>query len=120
MVIFKSQEEIDKIRKAARLLLELWEFLNQHVQAGITTRELDADCGKRNPKSRSRCRHLKAIVAFLRLFVFRSMKKLFMGFLRDRKLKDGDIVSLDLGCIWEGFYGDAARTFASGRAVAMM
>ena len=35
-----------------------------------------------------------------------------------KKLRDGDIVGLDLGCIVDGFYGDAARTVAVGRASA--
>jgi methionyl aminopeptidase len=36
------------------------------------------------------------------------------GIPSDRKLKEGDIVGLDLGCIWDGFYGDAAKTYPVG------
>jgi methionyl aminopeptidase len=37
------------------------------------------------------------------------------GIPRDRALKEGDIVGIDLGAVWEGFYGDMARTFAIGK-----
>lgn len=113
MVIFKSQNEIDRIRKASQIVARTLNFLASHVQPGITTRELDQI-------AESEIRKAGAIPAFKGYRGFPATlcvsvnEEVVHGIPSDRKLKEGDIVGLDLGCIWEDFYGDAAKTFAVG------
>lgn len=114
MVIFKSQNEIDRIRKASQIVARTLKFLESHVQPGITTRELDQ-------LAESEIRKAGAIPAFKGYRGFPATlcvsinEEVVHGIpSSDRKLKEGDIVGLDLGCIWDGFYGDAAKTFPVG------
>jgi methionyl aminopeptidase len=113
MVIFKSQNEIDRIRKASQIVARTLNFLESHVQPGITTRELDQI-------AESEIRKAGAIPAFKGYRGFPATlcvsvnEEVVHGIPSDRKLKEGDIVGLDLGCIWEDFYGDAAKTYAVG------
>jgi methionyl aminopeptidase len=113
MVIFKSQNEIDRIRKASRIVARTLNFLESHVQPGITTRELDQI-------AESEIRKAGAIPAFKGYRGFPATlcvsinEEVVHGIPSDRKLKEGDIVGLDLGCIWEDFYGDAAKTYPVG------
>jgi len=114
MVIFKSQNEIDRIRKASQIVARTLNFLESHVQPGITTRELDQI-------AESEIRKAGAIPAFKGYRGFPATlcvsvnEEVVHGIPSDRKLKEGDIVGLDLGCIWEDFYGDAAKTYAVGK-----
>ncbi|MCI0447830.1 type I methionyl aminopeptidase [bacterium] len=113
MVIFKSQNEIDRIRKASQIVARTLKFLESHVQPGITTRELDQ-------LAESEIRKAGAIPAFKGYRGFPATlcvsinEEVVHGIPSDRKLKEGDIVGLDLGCIWDGFYGDAAKTYPVG------
>lgn len=112
-MIFKSQNEIDRIRKASQIVARTLNFLEAHVQPGITTRELDQI-------AESEIRKAGAIPAFKGYRGFPATlcvsvnEEVVHGIPSDRKLKEGDIVGLDLGCIWDGFYGDAAKTFPVG------
>jgi methionyl aminopeptidase len=114
MVIFKSQNEIDRIRKASQIVARTLNFLESHVQPGITTRELDQ-------LAESEIRKAGAVPAFKGYRGFPATlcvsvnEEVVHGIPSDRKLKEGDIVGLDLGCIWEGFYGDAAKTYPVGQ-----
>jgi methionyl aminopeptidase len=113
MVIFKSQNEIDRIRKASQIVARTLNLLESHVQPGITTRELDQ-------LAESEIRKAGAIPAFKGYRGFPATlcvsvnEEVVHGIPSDRKLKEGDIVGLDLGCIWDGFYGDAAKTYPVG------
>jgi methionyl aminopeptidase len=114
MVIFKSQNEIDRIRKASQIVARTLSILGSHVQPGITTRELDqiAESEIRKSGAKPAFKGYRGFPATLCVSV---NEEVVHGIPSDRKLKEGDIVGLDLGCIWEDFYGDAARTYAVGR-----
>lgn len=114
MVIFKSQNEIERIRKASQIVARTLGVLESHVQAGITTRELDqiAESEIRKAGAKPAFKGYRGFPATLCVSV---NEEVVHGIPSDRKLKEGDIVGLDLGCIWEDFYGDAARTFPVGQ-----
>ncbi len=113
MVILKTKDEIARIQKASQIVAQTLETLGRHVQPGISTLELDAI-------AESEIRKAGAVPAFKGYRGFPATlcvavnEVIVHGIPSQRKLKDGDIISLDLGAIWQGFYGDAARTFAVG------
>ena len=113
MVILKTKDEIARIQKASQIVAQTLETLGRHVEPGISTLELDA-------LAESEIRKAGAIPAFKGYRGFPATlcvavnEVIVHGIPSQRKLKDGDIISLDLGAIWQGFYGDAARTFAVG------
>ena len=113
MVHIKSQQDIEKIRKASQIVASTLQVLSGHVEAGITTLELDSIAESEIRKAGARPA-FKGYRGFPRTLCVSVNEEIVHGIPSKRKLKDGDIVSLDLGAIWDGFYGDAARTFAVG------
>src|SRR6185295_18282088 len=114
MVIFKSQNEIDRIRKASQIVARTLNFLESQVQPGITTRELDqiAEAEIRKAGAIPAFKGYRGFPATLCVAV---NEVIVHGIPSQLRLKEGDIIGLDLGAIWKGFYGDAARTFAVGK-----
>jgi methionyl aminopeptidase len=116
--IQKSWKELQSMHRACTIVVETLEVLAQAAVAGATTRELDT-------LSRERIVKAGAKPAFLG---YRGYPATLCISINDevvhgipspkRKLKEGDIVSLDLGCIVDGFYGDAARTVGVGKVSA--
>jgi methionyl aminopeptidase len=110
----KSWNELQAMHRACTIVVETLEALAQAAVAGTTTKELDT-------LSRERIVKAGAKPAFLG---YRGYPATLCISINDevvhgipspkRRLKDGDIVSLDLGCIVDGFYGDAARTVGVG------
>jgi methionyl aminopeptidase len=113
-VISKSWRELQSMHRACTIVVETLEVLARAAVAGTTTRDLDT-------LSRERILKAGAKPAFLGYRGYPATlcvsvnEEVVHGIPGPRKLKDGDIVSLDLGCIVDGFYGDSARTVAVGR-----
>jgi methionyl aminopeptidase len=114
MIVLKSAREIDLMRRGGRILAEVVERLRAGVRPGISTAEIDED-----------------VEGFIRERGARPAFKGYRGFpatvcvsINDevvhgipssaRRLKEGDIVGLDLGCIVEGYYADCAITLPLG------
>jgi len=113
MVFFKSQDDIAKIRKASQVVAATLEKLGRSVQSGISTLELDAIAESEIRKSGA-VPAFKGYRGFPATLCVSINEEVIHGIPSKKTLKDGDIVGLDLGAIWDGFYGDAARTFAVG------
>ncbi len=114
----KSWRELQAMHRACTIVVETLEALAQAAVAGTTTKELDT-------LSRERIVKAGATPAFLGYRGYPATLCISLNHevvhgipSAKRTLKDGDIVSLDLGCIVDGFYGDAARTVAVGRVTA--
>ena len=118
MVIVKSQSELDKIAKACRIVAEILESLRSFVKAGVSTVEIEAFAEKH-------IRQKGAIPAFKGYRGYSSSictsinEQVVHGIpSRSVRLNSGDIISLDLGVLLDGFYGDAAITVPVGEVSA--
>lgn len=113
MILIKDQEEIEGVRAAGRVVGEVFREVEGEIKAGISTIELDA-------KIESFVRKLKAQPAFLGYRGYKHASCLSVnaevvhGIPGSRRLAEGDIVGVDIGALLNGFYGDAARTYAIG------
>lgn len=113
MIRLKTLEEIKKIKDSCILLSELLRSLRPLVQEGITTKEIDLFV-------REECKRLGATPAFLGYqgypaAICTSVNDVVIhGIPNKRKLKKGDIISLDCGVEFQGFYSDAAFTIPVG------
>lgn len=113
MIIIKSKREIEKMKVAGRLVAETHEYLKKMIKPGITTKELDQAAydfiTKHNAKPAFKGYHgfPGSICASINNEVVHGIPGL-------KKLKDGDIISIDIGTIVDGYYGDAARTHGVG------
>lgn len=115
MIVFKSENEIDAIRKSSRIVAQVLADLRNMIEPGMTTKELDAFAEKK-------AREMGAVPAFKGYRDYPSSlctsvnEEIIHGIPSSRKLRDGDILSLDFGVICDGYYGDAAVTYPVGEA----
>jgi len=115
MIILKSPREINIMRKANQIVAKTHEYLQEFIEPGITTAEI-------NEKGDAFIREHGAVPSFKG---YRGFPASICVSINDevvhgipssqRVLKEGDIVSLDIGTFYKGFNGDAARTFPVGK-----
>ena len=114
MVVLKSSLEIEKMRASNLMVATILARLKKEIAPGIATLELDR-------LAEGLCRSQGALPAFKGYSGFPFSvcvsinEQVVHGFPSKRKLKEGDIVSLDFGVIKDGFYGDSAITVAVGK-----
>jgi methionyl aminopeptidase len=113
MILLKSLQEIAKMEVANRIVAEILEGVKEKVQPGIETRELDElaeeMCRQRRVKPA-----FKGYRGYPRSICVSVNEEVVHGIPGPRCLKAGDVVSLDFGVKYEGFYGDAAITVGVG------
>ena len=117
MSVQKSWAELQKMHRACRIVVETLRAARAAAAPGVTTKELDRIAREHIEKAGAKPAFLgyRGYPATLCVSV---NEEVVHGIPGSRKLKDGDIVGLDLGCIVDGFYGDAARTVAVGQVSA--
>lgn len=114
MIIIKSNEEIEKIRKACVVTGEILRDLPEIIKPGISTKEIDDRIERYIIKSGQRPA-FKGYEGFPFASCISVNEELVHGFpSKARILQEGDIVSVDTGTIYEGYYSDAARTYPVG------
>ncbi len=115
MSVQKSWAELQKMHRACTIVVDTLGVLAAAAQPGVTTKELDKIALDEIRKAGAKPAFLgyRGYPATLCISV---NEEVVHGIPGSRKLKQGDIVGLDLGCIVDGFYGDAARTVAVGEA----
>ena len=115
MSVQKSWGELQKMARACRIVVDTLDALEAAAEPGVTTKEMDRIAREHIEKAGARPAFLgyRGYPATLCISV---NEEVVHGIPGPRKLRDGDIVGLDLGCIVEGFFGDAARTVAVGQA----
>lgn len=113
MIVLKSAEELALMRAAGRIVGRVLHELRPLVKPGVETRELDA-------YAESRSRALGAVPAFKGYRGYPASlcvsvdEEVIHGIPSARRLREGEIVSLDFGVRLEGFYADAAVTVPVG------
>jgi len=110
----KSWSELQTMARACRIVVDTLDALEAAAVAGVTTREMDKIAREHIERAGARPAFLgyRGYPATLCISV---NEEVGHGIPGARKLRDGDIVGLDLGCVVDGFFGDAARTVAVGR-----
>lgn len=113
-IILKSPQEIERMRRSNRIVAEILEEIKSLARAGITTRELNERAEEllAQKKARSAFKGYNGYPAVLCTSV---NEEVVHGIPSGRVLREGDILSLDFGAIYEDYYGDAAITLAIGR-----
>jgi len=116
-IILKSPQEIEKMRRSNRIVAEILEEIRSVAKPGVTTRELNdrAEELLARRKARSAFKGYNGYPASLCTSI---NEEVVHGIPSDRVLREGDILSLDFGAIYEDYYGDAAITLAIGRSSA--
>ena len=114
MIELKTREEIEIMRRAGLVVARVLDLAGEVIEPGMTTAKLEQLID-------SSIRDQGAIPAFKNYQGFPASAcisindEVVHGIPGDRVIQEGDIVSVDVGSIVDGFYGDSARTYAVGR-----
>jgi methionyl aminopeptidase len=114
MIILKSKSEIEKMAMACHIVAEVLQDLVRVVRPGLTTLELDA-LAERSIHTRGGVPAFKGYRGFPNTLCVALNEQVVHGIPSKRRLRAGDIIGLDLGAKWEGYYGDAAITVPVGQ-----
>ncbi len=115
MITIKSKSEIDKMRIAGKITGDALRLIEKHIRPGVSTLELDKiayDFIKKQGATPSFLNYNGfpgSICASPNSWVVHGIPS------KNIVLKEGDIISIDMGACKDGYHGDAARTFAVGR-----
>ncbi|HHT7239230.1 TPA: type I methionyl aminopeptidase [Bacillus cereus] len=113
MIICKTPREIDIMREAGRIVALTHQELKQHITPGITTKELDQIAEKTIQKYGA-TPSFKGYNGFPGSICASVNEELVHGIPGKRKLKEGDIISIDIGAKYNGYHGDSAWTYPVG------
>lgn len=113
MIHIRSASEIEKLREAGRRTAQCMEYISGYVQAGMTTGELDR-LAEQFIRQNGGIPTFKGFQGYPGSICASVNEEVVHGIPGSRKLKNGDILSVDMGVTYEGWVGDMARTFAVG------
>jgi len=113
MIICKSAKELDLMREAGRIVADTHRLMKQAVVPGITTAELDRIADE-YIRSQGAVPSFKGYNGFPSSICASTNEELVHGFPGPRKLKEGDIISIDIGAEYKGYHGDSAWTYGVG------
>ncbi len=113
MIILKTRREIEIMKKAGRLVAQSHELVRKNIKPGVTTKELDRLVDD-FLKSQNAIPTFKGYNGFPYSICASVNEEVVHGFPSDRELREGDIISVDIGATFEGYVGDSAKTFLVG------
>lgn len=113
MISIKSVDEIEKLRIAGEITGSTHNYLKKFIKSGITTLELDR-LAEEYILSRGATPSFKGYDGFPGTICTSINNEVVHGIPSNRVLKDGDIISLDIGACYEGYHGDSAWTYPVG------
>ena len=114
MIVIRNADEIEKIRVAAQMVKASLDEVESAIKPGISTWELNEIAEKTTLKLGGRPA-FKGYRGFPACLCVSVNEEVVHGIpKRDRILREGDLVGIDYGVCWEGYYGDSARTIPVG------
>jgi len=113
MINIRSSREIEQLRKANVIVAEVLQILEGKVIPGMTTRELD-ETAEEHIRSRGAVPAFKGYRGFPATLCTSINEEVVHGIPSGRKLKEGDILSIDVGVNRNGYFGDAAVSLPVG------
>jgi methionyl aminopeptidase len=114
-VVIKTPEQIEKMRIAGRLAADVLDMITPHVNAGITTNELDKICHDYIVNEQQAIPAPLNYHGFPKSICTSVNHQVCHGIPSDKKLKKGDIINIDITVIKDGFHGDTSKMFTIGK-----
>ncbi|GGK21114.1 methionine aminopeptidase [Caldalkalibacillus thermarum] len=114
MIVTKSKQELELMREAGRIVALVHQALQEVIEPGITTKELDA-LAEKVIRSHGATPSFKGYGGFPGSICTSVNEELVHGIPSERKLKEGDIISIDVGANFKGYHGDSAWTYPVGK-----
>lgn len=113
MITIRSDREIELLKHAGSIVYKTHQYLKQYLKPGITTKELDKLAYDFIIKEGATPSFLN-YDGFPGTICISINDEVVHGIPGNRKIKDGDIVKLDIGACWKGYHGDSAWSYAVG------
>ncbi len=113
MITIKSEREITLLKKAGNIVYKTHKYIKPFIKEGITTKELDS-LAEKYIIAQGATPSFKGYEGFPNALCISINDEVVHGFPSNRKLKDGDIVTLDIGACYKGYHGDSAWTYQVG------
>jgi len=113
VIVKKTPEQIDKMAAAGEILVRTLNLLEGKIRAGVTTKELD-DAAERFIRSQGATPAFKGYRGFPGSICASPNDMVVHGIPGPYRLERGDIISVDVGVVYDGWVADAARTFPVG------
>lgn len=110
----RTRQEIDLMRRAGRVVADVLALMEEKLVAGVTSAQLDAIAEDYIRKSGARP-SFKGYRGFPGSICVSIDDEVVHGIPGSRVIEEGQVVSVDAGAIWQGYHGDAARTFYVGK-----
>lgn len=114
MIIYKTDDEIRAMRESSQIVAKILRELRPMIKPGAKTSDLD-DYAERRVREMSAKPAFKGYRGYPASLCISINEEIIHGIPSPRTLREGDIVSLDFGVLYNGFYGDAARTYSVGQ-----
>ena len=115
MIIFKSEPQIAVMRDASTIVAETLKLVEDNIRVGVTTLELN-NIAEKYIRSRGGTPSFLGYKDYPASITTSINEVVVHGIpSASRRLKEGDIIGIDIGVFYNGFHGDAARTFAVGK-----
>jgi methionyl aminopeptidase len=114
-ITIKTAEEIEKMRVAGRLAAEVLDMITPHVQAGVTTNELDQLCHEHIVNVQNAIPSPLNYKGFPKSICTSINHQVCHGVPGQRALKNGDILNIDITVTKNGYHGDSSRMFMIGK-----
>ena len=113
MIQLKSPKQIERIRESSKILVETFRFINKFIQTGIKLVEIDKEIEK-FIRSKKATPSFKGFKGFPGSACISINEEIVHGIPDNRKLENGQIVGIDIGVNYDGYFSDAAYTFKIG------
>jgi methionyl aminopeptidase len=114
MIHIRSSKEVEKIRHSCRIVAETLEVVAERIGPGVPPKELDTTA-EAYIRSQGAEPGFKGLYGYPATLCVSVEDRVVHGIPDDTPLKEGQIVSIDVGAIKDSYYGDHARTFAVGK-----
>jgi methionyl aminopeptidase len=113
MISYKSERELDLMRQAGKIVAEALELISKAIRPGLATLELD-HLVEKHIRKKGGVPAFKGYSGFPASICASVNEEVVHGIPGLRRLKEGDIISIDVGVRYKGYFGDAAATFPVG------
>lgn len=114
MITLKSKREIDLLKEAGHIVYLTHKYLQPYIKPEIKTNELDR-LAEKFIREKGATPSFKNYDGFPSTLCISINEEVVHGFPSERKLKEGDIISIDIGACYKGYHGDSAWTYTVGK-----
>lgn len=114
MISIKSDKEIELLTIAGKIVYETHQYLIPYVKPGITTKKLD-ELAEQFIRSKGAIPSCKGFEGYPATLCTSINQEVVHGIPSNRKLKEGDIISIDICACYKGYHGDSAWTYPVGK-----